>query len=281
MTVCHLLYAPIGRSCSLPNLDYVQPKFLTIKSPSAMSSSTEPTPATIKPDNDDPDVSPTFISHWPKRPPSQHHSPLVHVFFPNFIMEVNTVMVCHLLYAPIGRSCSLPNLDYVQPKFLTIKSPLAMSSSTEPTPATIKPDDDDPDVSPTFVSHWPKRPPSQHHSPLDLSQLPPSTYTKNLKDLDRDKLIRRLYSIEIDNSSLDVSPPTGKPAAPLVCMEHDDIIAQLHYPDKTPPSVRPCDTPNPSDTKSTWTAEELHPIRLSAILKLQAPYPVVQRQYIC
>ena len=26
------------------------------------------------------------------------------------------------------------------------------------------------------------------------------------------------------------------------------------------PPVRPCDTPNPSDTKSTWTAEELHRI---------------------
>jgi hypothetical protein len=41
-------------------------------------------------------------------------------------------------------------------------------------------------------------------------------------------------------------------------MEHNDIIAQLHHPNKTPSPVRPCDTPNPSDTKSTWTAEELH-----------------------
>ena len=43
-------------------------------------------------------------------------------------------------------------------------------------------------------------------------------------------------------------------------MEHDDIIAHLHHPISTPTAVCPCDTPNPSDTKSTWTAEELHRI---------------------
>ena len=184
----------------------------------------------------------------------------MHVFFPNFIMEVNTATACHLLYAPIGCSCGLPDLDYVQPKFLTIRSSSAMSSSIEHAPATIEPDNNDSDVSPTFVSHWPKRPPSQHHQPLDLSHLPPSTYTKNLKDLDRDELIQRLYSLEVDKSSLDASPPTENNTAPLVCMEHDNIIAQLHHPNTTPPTIRPCDTPNPSDTKSTWTAEELHRI---------------------
>jgi hypothetical protein len=175
-------------------------------------------------------------------------------------MEVNTATDCHLLYAPVGCSCSLPDLNYVQPKFLTIKSPLAMSSSMEPAPVTIEPNDDGPDVHPTFVSHWPKCLPSQHHPPLDLSQLPPSTYTKNLRDLDRDELIQRLYSLEVNKSALDISPLPGTPTAPLVCMELDDINAQLHHPDKTPPPVHPCDTPNPSDTKSTWTAEELHPI---------------------
>ena len=190
-------------------------------------------------------------------------------------------MDCHLLYAPVGRSCSLPDLDYVQPKFLTIKSPMATSSSIEPAPATIEPDDVDPDVRPTFVSHWPKRPPSQHHPPLDLSQLPPSTYTKNLKDLDRDELIQRLYSLEVDNSSVNISPPPGKPPAPLMCMEHDDIITQLHHPDKTPPPVHPCDTPNPLDTKSTWTAEELHCITGCRQFRNYRHHPVIQRRYIC
>ena len=186
----------------------------------------------------------------------------MHVFFPTFIMEVDTATDCHLRYAPIGRACRLPDLDYVQPKFLAIKPSATTASSTNQAPATIEPDDDDQDRV-TFVSHWPKRPPSPTliHPPLDLSRIPLSTFTTNLKDLNRDELIQRLYSVEVDTpSSIASTPPKGKSTTPLGCMEHDDIIAHLHHPDTTPPPVRPCDTPNPSDTKSTWTAEELHRI---------------------
>jgi len=184
----------------------------------------------------------------------------MHVFFPTFIMEVNTATDCHLHYALIGCSCGLPDLDYVQPKFLMIKSPVATASSIEQAPATIEPDHDDPDIAPTFVSHWLKRPPSQHHPPLDLSNVTPSTFTKNLKDLDRDELIQRLYSLEVSKPSIDIVPQQGKSTVPLECMEPDEIITQLHHPNKPLPPVRPCDTLNPSDTKSTWTAEELHRI---------------------
>ncbi len=182
----------------------------------------------------------------------------MHVFFPTFIIEVNTMTNCHLRYAPIGRSFGLPKLDYVQPKFLTIKSSVATASSIEQPPVAIEPDDNNSNFTPTFASHWPKRPPSKHHPPLDLSHLPPSTFTKKLKDLNRDELIQLLYSIEIDNSSIDASPLQRSSTTPLEFMDHDDIISHLHHPDKPPPPVRPCDTSNPSDTKSTWTAEELH-----------------------
>jgi hypothetical protein len=40
----------------------------------------------------------------------------MHVFFPTFILEVDTTTDCHLHYAPIGRGARLPDLDYVQPK---------------------------------------------------------------------------------------------------------------------------------------------------------------------
>jgi hypothetical protein len=79
-----------------------------------------------------------------------------------------------------------------------------MASSIEQVLVPIEPDDDASDITPAFVAHWPKRPPSQHHPPLDLSQLSPSAYTKNLKDLDRDELIQRLYSFEVSKSSIDV-----------------------------------------------------------------------------
>ena len=46
----------------------------------------------------------------------------MHVFFPTFIIEVDTATDCHLRYAPIGRQGRLPDLDYVQPKFQRAKS---------------------------------------------------------------------------------------------------------------------------------------------------------------
>jgi hypothetical protein len=90
-----------------------------------------------------------------------------------------------------------------------------------------------------------------------MSLLPPVQYTQSLKDLDRDELIRHLYTLD---SQLDQPPQKakGKSTSPLVCMSTDDIIPQLHHTDTAPPAVRPCDTPNASDTKCHFTAEELH-----------------------
>jgi len=178
----------------------------------------------------------------------------MHVFFPTFIIEVNTMTDCHLQYAPIGRSCGLPDLDYVQPKFFKPKSSCAAASNTANPPTTIEPDNDNSNFTPTFASHWPKRPPSPQHTPLDMSLLPPSKYTTSLKDLSREELILRLYSLDPQQI------PTHKLAttAPLECMSSEDIISSLHHSDKPPPSIRPCDTPNASDNKHHFTAEELH-----------------------
>ncbi len=43
-------------------------------------------------------------------------------------------------------------------------------------------------------------------------------------------------------------------------MTQDEIIAQLHHPGTSLPPIRRSDRPNGSDTKSTWTPEELHRI---------------------
>ena len=119
----------------------------------------------------------------------------MHVFFPSFILEVDTATDCHLQYVPVGRMAQLSDLDYVQPKPAPQGSVLAMAATTQavPTPAMIEPDDGL-DDQPSFASHWPKRPPSPPHTPLDMSLLPPLMYTKSLKDLDREELISRLYS---------------------------------------------------------------------------------------
>jgi hypothetical protein len=43
-------------------------------------------------------------------------------------------------------------------------------------------------------------------------------------------------------------------------MEQEEILTLLHHPNISPPAIQSCDTPNTSDTKSHWTAEELHRI---------------------
>ena len=87
-----------------------------------------------------------------------------------------------------------------------------------------------------------------------MSLLPPSRYTKSLKDMDREELISHLYSLESQQDR------TSEPAttAPLECMSSEDIVSSLHHSDKPPPAICPCDTPNTSDTKYHFTAEELH-----------------------
>ncbi len=43
-------------------------------------------------------------------------------------------------------------------------------------------------------------------------------------------------------------------------MPHDSIVKLLHHKNSNLPSICPCDTANNSDTKTHWTAEELHRI---------------------
>jgi hypothetical protein len=92
----------------------------------------------------------------------------------------------------------------------------------------------------------------------NLSTLPPLEYSNSLKDLDKEELIQQLYSLERANNS-----DPGKAASvpvPLECMTQDHIIRKLHQENSTLSPIHPCDMSNPSDTKSHWTAEELHRI---------------------
>ena len=179
----------------------------------------------------------------------------MHVFFPSFILKVDRATDCHLQYVPDGRVAQLSELDYVQPKSAPQRSVLATAATTQAvlTPALIEPDDGL-DDQPSFASHWPKRPSSPPHPPLDMSLLPPSKYTKSLKDMDQEELISRLYSLESQQDQ----PSKPATTAPLEYMSSEDIVSSLHHSDKPPPAICPCDTPNASDTKYHFTAEELH-----------------------
>jgi hypothetical protein len=70
--------------------------------------------------------------------------------------------------------------------------------------------------------------------------------------MNREDLGKLLFT---DTAPTGSSPPDGQPKCqtldPLVCVDEKDIIALLHEWDNSPPPIRPCDTPNPSDTTHT------------------------------
>jgi hypothetical protein len=176
----------------------------------------------------------------------------MYVFFPTFILKVDTATNCHLQYAPLGQTTTLADLNYVQPKFLQDSSAFA----SVPLPVTIKPEDNV-DL-PSYSSHYPKKPPMPPNPIYNLSNLPPPEYSISLKDLDKEELIQRLYSLEHAPNS-----GTGKAVStPILfeCMTQENIINKLHCNNSILPPIHPCNTSNPSNTKSHWTAEELHRI---------------------
>jgi hypothetical protein len=164
------------------------------------------------------------------------------VFFSTCILEVDTTTNCHLQYAPLGWTTTLADLDYVQPKFLQDSPAFA----AVPLPITIELEDNV-DL-PSYSSHYQKKPPMLPTPIYDLSNLLPPEYSINLKDLDKQELIQRLYLLEHAPNF-----GTGKvfsAPVPHKCTTHDNIINKLHHPNSILPPIPPCDMSNPPDTKS-------------------------------
>jgi hypothetical protein len=144
------------------------------------------------------------------------------VFFPSFIVEINTTTNCHLLYKPIRRSSAMSSIDYVQP-IQTCNSASTIATISLSPPAIIEDEDESkadnedviPDgVLPTYASYWPKKPPMPPSPTIDLSLIPPPTYSISLKALSRDELIQRLYSVK------HITPPPHPPSV------HGEVTAE-------------------------------------------------------
>jgi hypothetical protein len=186
----------------------------------------------------------------------------MYVYFPTFIIEVDTATDCHLEYAPIKYAAGLADLDYVQPKYMLEQS--ASTTSVVPTqPIKIEPDNADPnpeDKAPTYAAHWLKQPPPPPTDKIDLSSLPAMSFTKSLNNMTLEELIQLLYDTRFQESdeTIPSSKPKRKAADQLTCMDQGEIIELFHHSILTPPLVRLCDTPNPLDNNSHWAAEELH-----------------------
>jgi hypothetical protein len=99
--------------------------------------------------------------------------------------------------------------------------------------AVIEPDDNNnnADITPTYASHWPKKPPSPPVPKLDLTHLYPPAYSVSLKDMDWDALIQCLYTLE-------ATGPSPKPAPPsLLPMSAYKIVHHLHLMGSQPPPI--------------------------------------------
>jgi hypothetical protein len=135
----------------------------------------------------------------------------MYVFFPSFILEVDTAVDFHLSYKPLVHLASLSPLDYVQPV-----TPQHSASKTTTLPSAlshIKPDDNV-SIALTFAAHWPKKLPSSP-PPLDinLSLISTSKYFVNLKDMSREELIHHLYAMDLKLDQTNQEGMTISPAA--------------------------------------------------------------------
>ena len=152
----------------------------------------------------------------------------IFVYFHGFVLEVDTSKDCTLSYAPIGKKVSIQDLDYAQPK---TSSCSAASNDAHPPTVPVPParlGSDWREV--TFARHNPKQgPPPPTTLPASSTVSGGPLFTDVLKDIKF-----------------------------MSAMTSDEVKEHLHRPGSTPPAVRPCDTPNGSDKKTNWTAEDLH-----------------------
>jgi hypothetical protein len=197
------------------------------------------------------------------------------VYFPTFVLSVDTAVDCRLSFDPLGQSAPLPTLDYVQPHSPAAVYPSEVSPAlSNATPSPVSPalveDDDNNDVPLPTLPSWLAPDSSKMPSPdVDLSVL--SNHLKRLMDAVNRLTLAPTPVISSSPSPLDIdaeepsSPPNGEPtdlptSRLLSTMTSKKITILLHHPGTTFPSVRPCDTANSSDTKTHWSAEELHHI---------------------
>ena len=152
----------------------------------------------------------------------------MHVYFPGVVLTVDTSSDCHLSYESVGKSASLSLLHYVQPRCPPVVYPAERSACLVRTRAQSC----RVDLLAFSSKDLPDEPtPSPPEPGPPLAPLP---------------------------------HPSGDPLAPsnsptlLPTLSRDDITHLVHHEGSSLPPIHPCDRANGSDTKTHWTAEELH-----------------------
>jgi hypothetical protein len=207
------------------------------------------------------------------------------VYFPTFVLSVDTSVDCHLSFEPLGSSAPLDTLHYAQPRCAPNYYPSEMSpSSSTASPSHVLPVLIEDDVSPSLSSDSPlvcsesSAPPHESLDPIHESMAPPSPSASvdlNSVSHQLQQLIATvgqirqvlsnslrpapLSSPDTDDSTTAQVPETSTPWL-LSTLLADKIQCLIHTPGTSFPPVRPCDTANASNTKTHWSAEELHRI---------------------
>ena len=187
------------------------------------------------------------------------------VYFPTFVLSVDTAVDSHLSFESLGRSAPLYTLDYVQPRC----PPALYPSEVAPALSTAAPSPvlqgaltaDDASASPALIADDDASA-SPVLAPID-SVINMQHLSSTLQSL-TDAVQRFTASSPPAPLPTAVSPPSTTAADDLPSprllstMSLEDILRLIHHPDTPLPSVRPCDTSNASDKKTHWTSEELH-----------------------
>jgi hypothetical protein len=179
------------------------------------------------------------------------------VYFPTFILSVNTSKDCH--------SASLNTLHYVQPHCAPSLYPLELAShKASKSPAVIEDDSSMSVGSEELIWSYPqpKCPrPAQPPSPVSVADTPLPRANLNSVSTQLCSLANAVSSLMPPASTHPPNDDSCKPwSSPVLAstMSREEIISLLHRKGSSLPSVHLCDMANGLDTKPHWTAEELH-----------------------
>jgi hypothetical protein len=192
------------------------------------------------------------------------------VYFPTFVLSVNTAVDCHLSLDPLGHSAPLNTLHYVQlrcpPSTYPSKvSPTLSAATPSPTsPAVVEDIDNIPHLCMAVPPIQASSPPSNN---IHMGAL--STHLKDLMDAVHCLTLPPQQPPQSSSTPLPLNPDVEQPSDTsttadepithlLFTMTSEEIACHLHHPGTSFPSVRPCNTANTSNTKTHWSAEELH-----------------------
>jgi hypothetical protein len=178
------------------------------------------------------------------------------VYFPMFVLSIDTSVDCHLSYKSLGTSAPLNTLHYLQPRCPPSLYPskvapsLSMATPSLPLPALIE--DAKYTVLPVVDPALPD--PPVPPSAMDLGLL--SSQCQLLADA-VGKLCSSPSGSRPPTSSNEPQSEndTGPASCLLSTMTSNKVACLLHHPGTFFLSIHPCDTANVSDTKTHWSAE--------------------------